>query len=73
MKKKEFNRMFGYVDQAPRCYLCSQYQSHTQDANGRPQFFCVLPQHSGPVKVKPNGICNFYQPGPYAKNKDTIQ
>lgn len=67
MKKAEFKRMFGYRDQAPRCYLCEEYKDTTHDVNGQPQFLCHLPKESDPVKVKPNGICNCYQPGPLAK------
>lgn len=58
MKKTEFKRVFGYRDQAPRCYLCADYKAG----------LCLVPQPGDPpMKVKPNGICTQYKPGPSAK------
>ena len=68
MKRSDFELLYGYHDQAPRCYLCLHYC-----ALGNEKYACREQELDQPMRVKPNGICKKYTPGPYAKNKDATK
>ena len=66
MKRADFELLHGYRDQAPRCYLCL----HNDAEYGKS--LCINPVLEKAMRVKPNGICDNYTPGPKAKeNKNT--